>query len=101
MTLPNFSFDVNLGQLLVTGAITALGWGLRKTYKFGVHEVGRVQAFITRVYENDELLAATTMVVDDHTQALIKADLLRGPIVRLQQRKRATDPAVFTKDHLS
>lgn len=101
MTWPNFSFDVNLGQLLVTGAVTALGWGLRKTYKFGVHAFERVTHFVDRVNENDELLEATTTVVDDHTRALIREGLIDAPVVRLQRRKRHTDPAVFTKDHLS
>lgn len=99
VTLPNFSFDVNLGQLLVTGAVTALGWGLRKIYKAAVHAVERVSHFVDRVNDNDDLLEATTTVVDDHTRALIEADLLQAPVVRLQRRKRHT--AVFTKERLS
>lgn len=98
MTVPHFSFDVNLGQVLITGAVTALGWGVRKSYKFIAHQADRVVAFIDRINVNDELLEATTTVVDDHTQALLDADIIQGPIVRLQRRKRSTDPAVFTKE---
>jgi hypothetical protein len=101
MTGPNFSFEVNLGQVLVTGALTALGWGLRKIYKAAVHAVERVSRFVDRVHENDELLEVTTTVVDDHSQALVDAGIMSDPIVRLQPRRRHTDPAVITKRRLS
>jgi hypothetical protein len=101
VTPPNFSFDVNLGQVLVTGALTALGWGLRKIYKAAVHAVGQVTHFVERVNSNDELLDVTTTVVDDHTRVLIKEGLIDVPVVRLQRRRRITDPAVFTKQDLS
>jgi hypothetical protein len=101
MAWPNFSFDVNLGQVLVTGALTALGWGLRKIYKASAHAVVRVTEFVDRVNDNDDLLGATTAVVDDHTLILLKAKMLKPPVVRLQRGRRQNDPAVFTEDDLS
>lgn len=101
VTWPNFSFNVDLGQILVAGSVSALGYGLRHTYKFLRVSFDRVSHFVDRVNENDDLLDATTTVVDDHTRALIDADILRGPVVRLQRRKRSTDPAVFTKGDLA
>lgn len=101
MAWPNFSFNVDLGQMLVAGSVSALGYGLRHTYKLIVRTVDRVTHFVDRVNDNDELLEATTSVVDDHSQILIRKGLLDGPVVRLQRRKRSTDPAVFTRDQLS
>lgn len=101
MTWPHFSFNVDLGQILVTGALTGVGWGLRKIYKSAVHAVGRVTQFVEGVHDQGELLEATTAVVDDHTRVLIKGGILPAPVVRLHRLKRSTDPAVFTKDNLS
>lgn len=101
MTWPHFSFNVDLGQILVTGALTAVGWGLRKIYKSAVHAVGRVTQFVDGVHENGALLEATTAVVDDHSQIMIRKGFTDGPVVVLNRRKRSTDPAVFTKDNVS
>lgn len=101
MTWPHFSFNVDLGQMLVAGSVSALGWGLRKSYKFVAHQADRVVTFIERTNEDNELLEATTSVVDGLSKELILKEILDGPIVRLNRRKRSTDPAVFTKGNLS
>lgn len=101
MTWPHFSFNVDLGQGLTTAAFAAMTWAVRRLYKFCVREVARVQAFVDRVNENDDLLEATTAVVDDHTRVLVKAKLIALPVVRLKRRRRFDDPAVFTEDNLS
>jgi hypothetical protein len=100
VTPPNFSFDVNLGQLLVVGVTATLGWGLRKVYKLIVEAVSHVTHFVEQIHEDSELLNVTTTVVDDHSQALVDAGIMADPVVRLQPRRRHTDPAVIMKRRL-
>lgn len=92
MTPPHFSFDVNLGQVLVGLLLAMLGWGLRQTYRLAAR-------FVDRVNTSEDLLQLTTAVVDDHSRALVRRGDLET-ITRLHHRRRL-DPEYFTKDDLT
>lgn len=90
--MPHFSFDVNLGQVMVGVLLASLGWGLRQTYRLAAR-------FVDRVNTSEDLLALTTSVVDDHSRVLVRGGHLES-ITRLHHRRRQ-DPEYFTKDDLA
>lgn len=90
---PHFSFDVNLGQVLLTAVVALLGYGLRKCYML-------IARFVDRVHTTEDLLDVACTVVDDHTRALMLANILKAPVVRLR-RRREHDPGVFTEADLT
>lgn len=90
--MPHFSFDVNLGQVMVGVLLALLGWGLRQTYRLAAR-------FVDRVNTSEDLLALTTSVVDDHSRVLVRKGDLQS-IPRLHHRRR-DDPGTFTAEDLS
>lgn len=91
---PHFSFDVNLGQVMLVGVLTLIGYGLKQIHK-------SVLTFIRRVDDTELLLSLTTEVVDTQTQTLIAAGILQPPVVRLHKSgRRTSDLTYFTRDNV-
>ncbi len=70
-----FDMQVHAGDALVTLMVGILGWGLRKSY-------GAVREFLEYAKETRSQLDTTSAVVDDHSRALLKAGIVKGPIKR-------------------
>lgn len=73
-------WTVNAGQLLVTGTLCVLGYGLRRFYRAGLH-------FVKTVHENDRRLDGTEIMVDRHSQALVNRGDLGLRVQRLHRRR--------------
>ncbi len=85
---PHFSFDVNLGQVMLVGVLTLLGWGLKQIHKTIIN-------FLTRVDDNESLLNLTTEVIDEQSKALIRAGILKPPVLKLHRSGRRQEDYTF------
>lgn len=83
-----FDTQIHAGDLLVSGMLGALGYGLRRSYMLAAH-------FVNRVNGNEDQLHQTSKMVDEHSRAMLRAGLLESPVSRVHQYRRATDPTLI------
>ena len=85
-----FDTTIHLGDLITMvmgGILTAIGWGLRKTYY-------SIAGFVRRVEGIDQRVEDTAIVVDEHTDALTRSGIVDGAAMpKLSKRRRRDDPA--------
>lgn len=75
--------DINLGNIMVTGAIGAIGWGIRRLYTLIADAVERQEMALEDIDEHAE-------VINLHTSLFIDNGLVKGPIglPRVEERRK-------------
>ncbi len=83
---------IDLGQIVTSLILLAIGWGVRRTYFM-------ISGFVDNVHENAFVLNDTTEVVDQHSISLVEAGLLKNATIKkLHLGRRSGDPTFIVVD---
>lgn len=85
-----FTPDVNLGNVLVTAALGALGIGIRKLYKLISDAIDRQEQVIWDVDEHAE-------VINLHSSLLVEGGLVKGSIGLPRVTERRQRPRFYAE----
>lgn len=81
----NITPDINLGNIMVTGAIGAIGWGVRRLYNLIAGAIERQEVALEDIDDHAELLNL-------HTGLFVDGGMVKGPIglPRVEERRKKT-----------
>ena len=79
-----FDTTIHFGDVMTTGLLTAIGYGLRRFYML-------IANFIAKVDSVDRRLEASNEVIDEHSAVLEKHGFVMKDFSRVSKKRRADD----------